>query len=78
MPTSNSTFGAVAGFFSIDLGPVTDGVAVVVGEVVDPPVERRPDCANSAVVDANRITTATNNFIFIGWPGILPLFKVEI
>src|SRR2546426_9635598 len=64
MPTSSCTFGAGAGFFSVVLGPATDGVAVVV-DVVDPPVDRRPDCACSTLVDANRITIAIRNFIFI-------------
>jgi hypothetical protein len=68
--------GAGAGFFSVVLGPATDGVVVVV-EVVDAPVERRPDCARDAVIDANRITTATNNFIMVR-PAILSLFKVLV
>jgi len=47
----------------------------VVVEVVDPPVERRPDCASITPVNANRITTTTKIFIMVR-PAILSLFNV--
>jgi tRNA A58 N-methylase Trm61 len=60
--------GAGAGFFSVVLASVVGEVVLVVGDEVL--LDFRPDCANSALVEASSSTIEKRIRVFIGF-GIL-------
>jgi hypothetical protein len=54
-----------AGFCSVVFDPLTEGAVVVLVDEVEPPVERRPDWANTVPAAAIRIAIESNSRIFI-------------
>src|SRR5215831_1602954 len=76
IPTSNWSFGAGAGFFSVVFGPAIEGVVlVVVVDEVEPPVERRPDWPQRTPAEAMTIAITSSGLVLIIRARILSLLR---